>query len=338
LNRREILMAALAGKSTPRFPVLGPGGLINVITRTVLDRFGIPLPAAHYSGVMMAELAAATYDTVGFDNIGVPFCLTVEAEALGARVDIGDSTMLPRIIAFPDISMEELIANALPALLQHGRVPQVLRSIELLRDMRPGVPIIGNMAGPATLSASLIRPSAMIELVKNNPGLLNRLLEGIVSFLCAYAEAMVEKGASIIMIHEPAARSGSHMGFDLFHNVIPYFNELSRYAHLGGAKVFLHVCGGRMEQVKMCRETDADAYSFEAEVHPGEAHAILRKPIIGTVPASLVHYFPPEMVLEETLMAVQNGAAIMAPPCGLGLDIPFQNLRIMKEASHRFGV
>jgi MtaA/CmuA family methyltransferase len=338
LNRRDILMAALAGDSTPRFPVLGPGGLINVLTRTVLDRFGIPFPAAHYSGVMMAELAAAAYDMAGFDNIGVPLCLTVEAEALGAKVYIGDSTALPRIVAFPEIPMKEIIANSLSGLLQHGRVPQVLRSIELLNEMRPGIPIIGNIAGPATLAASLIRPSIMIELVNKDPGFLNRLLEGIVSFLCSYAEAMVEKGATIIMIHEPAARSGSYTGFDLFHNVLPYFNELSRYAHLGGAKVILHVCGGRMDQVRMCRETDADAYSFEAEVHPGEAHAILRKPIIGTVPSSLVDYFPPEMVLEETLMAVRNGACIMAPPCGLGLDTPFQNLRIMKEASHRFGV
>jgi [methyl-Co(III) methanol-specific corrinoid protein]:coenzyme M methyltransferase len=338
LNRREIVMAALAGEPTPRFPVLGPGGLINVVTRTVLDRFGIPLPAAHYSGVMMAELAAAAYDMVGFDNVGTPLCLTVEAEALGAKVDVGDGTALPRIVAFPELPTEDVIANALPALLNHGRVPQVLRSVELLRSMRPGIPIIGNMAGPTTLAASLIRPSSMIELVKRDPGFLNRLLEGIVSFLCAYAEAMVENGADIIMIHEPAARSGSYMGFDLFHNVLPYFNELSRYAHIGGAKVILHVCGGRMDQVRMCREAAVDAYSFEAEVDPGEAHAILHKPIIGTVPASLVHYFPPEMVLEETLMAVRNGATLMAPPCGLGLDTPFQNLRIMKEASHRFGV
>ncbi len=338
MNRREILMAALAGEPVPRFPVMGPGGLINVVTRTVLDRFGIPLPAAHYSGMMMAELAAAAYDVMGFDNVGVPLCLTVEAEVLGARVAIGDSTALPRIVAFPEIPMEDIIANALPGLLQHGRVPQVLRSIELLRGMRPGIPIIGNMAGPATLAASLIRPSLMIELLKRDASFLNRLLEGIISFLCAYAEAMVEKGADIIMIHEPAARSGSYMGFDLFFNVIPYFNELSRYAHLGGARVILHVCGGRTEHVKMCGETDVDAYSFEAEVNPGEAHALLHKPIIGTVPASLVHYFPPEMVLEETLMAVSNGAALMAPPCGLGLDTPFQNLRIMKEASHRFAV
>ncbi len=336
MKRREILMAALAGEPTPRFPVLGPGGLINVITRTAIDRFGIPLPAAHYSGVMMAELAAAAYDMAGFDNIGVPLCLTVEAEVLGSKVYIGDSTALPRIVAFPEISMEDIIDNALSGPLQHGRIPQVLRSLELLRDMRRGIPLIANVAGPATLAASLIRPSSMIELAKKDPGFLNRLLEGIVSFLCSYTEAMVEKGADIIMVNEPAARSGSYMGFDLFHNVLPYFNELSRYAHLGGAKVILHVCGGRMEQVKMCREADVDAYSFEAEVDPGEARAILRKPIIGTVPSSLVHYFPPEMVLEETLIAVRKGATLMTPPCGLGLDTPFQNLRIMKEASHRF--
>jgi len=337
LNRREILIAALEDRQIPRFPVLGPGGMINVVTRTVLDRFGIPLPAAHYSGVMMAELAAASYDMAGFDNIGVPFCLTVEAEVLGARVDIGDGTRLPRIIAFPQVPTDRIIADALPNLLKNGRVPQVLRSIELLRDMRPGVPIIGNMAGPATLAASLIRPSAMIDMVKKDPGFLNRLLEGIISFQCAYAEAMVENGADVIMIYEPAARAGSYMGFDLFLNVLPYLSELSRYAHLGGAKIILHVCGGRMEQVSMCRETEADAYSFEAEVDPGKARDILGKPIVGTVPASLMHYFPPEMVLEETLLAVRNGATLMTPPCGLGLDTPFENLRIMKEASHRFG-
>jgi [methyl-Co(III) methanol-specific corrinoid protein]:coenzyme M methyltransferase len=338
LNRRELLKAALAGEPTHRFPVIGPGGLINVINRSILDRMGVPLPAAHYSGMMMAELAAAALDMVGFDNVGVPLCLTVEAEALGAKVAMGDGTVLPHIVAFPEISVEEIIANALPALLNHGRLPQVLRAVELLHHMKPDVPVFGNMTGPATLVSSLIRPSELINLVKKDPGFLDRLLEGIVSFQCAYAEALVEHGADVIMIHEPAARSGSYMGFDLFNNVLPYLNELSKYAELGGAKLILHVCGGRMEQVQMCRETQMDAYSFEAEVDPGEAHAILGKPIVGTVPASLVHYFPPEMVLEETLMVVQRGAAMVAPPCGLGLETPFQNLRIMKEASHRFRV
>lgn len=336
MNKRELLMAVLSGEPTDRFPVLGPGGSINVITRTILDRLGIPLPAAHYSGAMMAELAAAGHDMAGFDNVGVPLCLTVEAEVLGAKVDMGDGAVLPHIVSFPDLSLNQIITHAVPALMNHGRVPQVLRAVELLSSMRPNVPTIGNIAGPATLTASLIRPSAILDLVNQSPDLLNRLFEGITSFLCAYTEALVESGADVIMIHEPAARLGSYMGFDLFVNVIPYLNELSRYAQLGGARLIMHVCGGKFEHVRAARETQMDAYSFEADVDPGEAARLLGKPVVGTIPASMVNYFPPEMVLEETLMVVQRGAAIVSPPCGLGLDTPFQNLRIMKEASLRF--
>jgi len=336
LNKKELLISALNGQPTYRFPVIGPGGSINILNRTVIDRMGIPLPTAHYSGAMMAELAAAGHDMVGFDNVGVPLCLTVEAEVLGAKVDMGDNAMLPRVVSFPELGTEALIAHAVPALLNHGRVPQVIRAVELLRRMRPGVPVIGNIAGPATLAAYLVRPSAMIDMVKERPELLNRLFEGITSFLCAYAEALMDSGADVLMIHEPAARAESYMGFDLMVNVIPYLNELSRYAQLGGAKLILHVCGGRFEHVRTMREAQMDAYSFESEVDPGEAHKLLEKPIIGTIPASLLDYFPPEMVLEETLMAVRRGASMISPPCGLGLDTPFQNLRIMKEASHRF--
>ncbi|MDY6794764.1 MAG: uroporphyrinogen decarboxylase family protein [Actinomycetota bacterium] len=336
MNQRELLLSVISGEPAYRFPVIGPGGLINIINRTILDRLGIPLPAAHYSGAMMAELAAAGHDMEGFDNVGVPLCLTVEAEVLGAKVDMGDTMVLPRIVSYPELNIEDIIANALPALLNHGRVPQVLRAVELLRGMRPGVPILGNIAGPATLAASLVRPTAMIELVQKGPDVLNRLFEGIISFLCAYVEALVDNGADIIMVHEPVARSSPYMGFDLFINVLPYMNELSKYAQLGGAKLILHICGGRFEHVRAVREAQMDAYSFEADVDPGEAREVLKKPIIGTVPASMVNYFPPEMVLEETLMAIQRGASMMCPPCGLGLDTPFQNLRIMKEASRRF--
>ncbi|MEJ5186825.1 MAG: uroporphyrinogen decarboxylase family protein, partial [Candidatus Geothermincolales bacterium] len=104
LERREVLLAALRAEPTPRFPVIGPGGAINVLTRHVLERFNITLPAAHYSGVLMAELASAVGDMIGFDNNGVPFCLTVEAEVLGAKVDMGNGTTLPRISAYPDVS------------------------------------------------------------------------------------------------------------------------------------------------------------------------------------------------------------------------------------------
>lgn len=338
MDRRELLFHVLDGGKPPRFPVLGPGGLINVINFTILDRLGIPLPAAHYSGAMMAELAAAGHDMEGFDCVGVPLCLTAEAEVLGAKVDMGDGTYLPRVVAFPVLTLREIIDQAVPALLNHGRIPHVLRAVELLRRMRPRVPVVASIAGPATLVASLIRPSGIMDLTKESPSLLNELFEGITSFLCAYVEALVENGADVIFIHEPAARAKSYLGLDLLVNVIPYLNELSRYARLGGARLIMHVCGGDVTHVDTLRETDMDAYSFDPDIDPGQAARVLKKPVIGTVPPSIVNHFPPEMVLEETLLAVKRGASIICPPCGLGLDTPLENLRIMAEASRRFSV
>lgn len=338
LERREVLLAALRAEPTPRFPVIGPGGAINVLTRHVLERFNITLPAAHYSGVLMAELASAVGDMIGFDNNGVPFCLTVEAEVLGAKVDMGNGTTLPRISAYPDVSPRELAESVPPTPLNRGRIPQVLRAVELLRKMRPHVPVMGNITGPATLVSYLVSPTTLLDLMRRDPQFLHRLLEVLVSFLCSYAEALVERGAEIIVIHEPVGKMGTYVGIDLFSNVLPYLNEVARYIHLGGAYLILHLCGSRKEMINACREAHVDVFSFDPEVDPGEASSFLAKPVVGTVPPSLVRYFPPEMVLEEVLLTVRRGASLISPPCGLGLDTPFANLRIMKEASYRFKV
>jgi [methyl-Co(III) methanol-specific corrinoid protein]:coenzyme M methyltransferase len=338
LERREVLLAALRGEPTPRFPVMGPGGSINVLTRHVLERFHVALPSAHYSGVLMAELASAVGDMVGFDNNGVPFCLTVEAEVLGARVDMGNGNTLPRISAYPDLSPRELAESVPPTPLNKGRIPQVLRAVGLLRKMRPHVPVVGNLTGPATLVSYLVRPTILLDLMRREPGFLHHLLEELVSFLCAYAEALVDQGSEVLVIHEPVGKMGAYVGIDLFSNVLPYLNEVARYAHLGGAYLVLHLCGSRKEMITACREAHVDAFSFDPEVDPGEASSFLSKPVVGTVPPSLVRYFPPEMVLEEVLLTVRRGASLISPPCGLGLDTPFANLRIMKEASYRFRV
>lgn len=338
LDRREVLLAALRSEPTTRFPVIGPGGSINVLTRHVLERFQVALPSAHYSGVLMAELAAAVGDMVGFDNNGVPFCLTVEAEVLGAKVDLGNGSTLPRISAYPDLSPRELAESIPPTPLNRGRIPQVIRAVGLLKKIRPHVPVMASMTGPASLVSYLVRPTVLLELMREDPRFLHHLLEELVSFLCVYAEALVDHGAEVIVIHEPVGKMGTYVGIDLFSNVLPYLNEVARYAHLGGAFLILHLCGSRKDMITACREAHVDAFSFDPEVDPGEARAFLGKPVVGTVPPSLVRYFPPEMVLEEVLLTVRRGASLISPPCGLGIDTPFANLRIMKEASYRFRI
>ena len=54
--------------------------------RTDADRSDY-LPQAHTDAAMMSGLAKAVYEQGCFENYGVPFCMTIEAEEMGAKVD-----------------------------------------------------------------------------------------------------------------------------------------------------------------------------------------------------------------------------------------------------------
>ena len=58
------------------------------------------LPEAHHDARQMAELAKAVYEQGCFENYGVPFCMTVEAEEMGAKVDMGTKVYEPHVVEY----------------------------------------------------------------------------------------------------------------------------------------------------------------------------------------------------------------------------------------------
>ena len=98
-----------------------------------------------------------------------------------------------------------------------------------------------------------------------------------------------------------------------------------------GARIIVHVCGNASRILERLRQVDANAFAFDSEVDVKTASAILEKPVVGCVKPSLINHFPPEMVLEETLISIQKGArphlpALRARP-GRALTEPEDHLR-----------
>jgi uroporphyrinogen-III decarboxylase len=79
------LKKALARRSVDRPPCICPGGMMNMVTRELMERSGFFWPEAHTNPSLMAALAAEAHTAGCFENYGLPFCMTVEAEALGSR-------------------------------------------------------------------------------------------------------------------------------------------------------------------------------------------------------------------------------------------------------------
>ena len=86
----NLLAGTLHGEKSYRPPCICPGGMMNMLTTEAMDLCHTYWPEAHSDPSLMARLAAAPFSAGLFDNIGVPFCMTVEAEAMGSAVDLGN--------------------------------------------------------------------------------------------------------------------------------------------------------------------------------------------------------------------------------------------------------
>ena len=97
LTPKERLLRSLAKKKVDRHPVICPGGMMNAALVEIMQKSGHTLPEAHHVDSLMRELAYDVEENTGFENFGIPFCMTVEAEALGSPIDFGTLSCEPKI-------------------------------------------------------------------------------------------------------------------------------------------------------------------------------------------------------------------------------------------------
>ena len=125
MTEKERLFRVLHGEQTDRPPCICPGGMMNMITADVMDRCGAGWPEAHTQAAQMADLALANYENGCFENVGVPFCMTTEAEAMGAEITLGTRFYEPHVTGYVIHSVEEweTLKEIQP---DSGRIPVVL--------------------------------------------------------------------------------------------------------------------------------------------------------------------------------------------------------------------
>ena len=133
-----------------------------MITSELMDTTNAPWPAAHSDPRLMAELAEASVTAQCFENYGLPFCMTVEVEAMGAQVDMGTHEREPHVTGYAIDSVKQWHEVA-PLNAEKGRAATVLEAIRLLKKKDANIPIVGNLTGPISLATSLMEPSTFYK-------------------------------------------------------------------------------------------------------------------------------------------------------------------------------
>ena len=221
MTPKERLMAAAAMQTLDRPPCICPGGMMNMMFRDIMEKTGCLWPEAHSDPEKMAGLAAGLYDAGGFENYGVPFCMTVEAEAMGARVEMGDLLCEPHVVDSPLENIKDW-RTLTPLTADAGRVPVVLQAIRLLKARDDGVPVIGNINGPTSVSGELIAMEKLLPAMLKDPESVHGLMGFVADQLIAYGRLMLEAGADFICLSEPSG-TGEVVGPKYFREfTVPY--------------------------------------------------------------------------------------------------------------------
>ncbi|MBI5444982.1 MAG: methylcobamide--CoM methyltransferase [Deltaproteobacteria bacterium] len=333
MTPKERLLRVLRKEPVDRPPVICTGGMMNAAIVEVMERTGHTLPEAHFDDGLMAALAGEVTDATGFENLGLPFCMTVEAELLGSEIEYGSLACEPKIAreVFPSVAKVEF--RDVHALVRSGRIPTVAAAAERLASGRPELPVIASLTGPVSTAASIVDPLTFLKELRKDPDNAHRVLAYVTELLAGFARAVLEAGATVVAVGDPTA-TGEILGPKMFEAyAVRYLNDLIDRIHALGAPIIVHICGDLSGVKPLLPRLRSDALSTDALVSlRGLKAEYPQLTTMGNVSTYLVQSGAPEKVAKRARELVRDGVDIISPACGLSTSTALANVAALTAA------
>ena len=338
ITEKERLKQILASGDSDRPACICPGGMMNMIIADLMERAGAGWPQAHTDPTQMAKLAAASFEAGCFENVGVPFCMTVEAETLGAKIAMGTKYFEPHVAEYVIESVSQW-DRLTPGNFQEGRAKVTLEAIKQLKESFPHVPIVGNVTGPVSTASSLMEPTVFYKELRKKNEEAHRFMRFVTEQITSFANAQLLAGADIIAVSDPSG-TGEILGPSLFDEfAVTYINALLDGLVHEKMGTIVHICGQMKSVYKQVSKIGSDVLSFDSIVPMKEAKTNLPgRLLMGNVSTYALEFGTTNKVMELTGLCAASGADILSPACGLGTKTPIRNVRAMLQELKRRAV
>lgn len=244
------------------------GDNLEEIPESIVLRTGLNFPEVHTKGEYMA-LLSKELKKYRKDNIcRVPFCVTVEAEALGACIKLGNSKIGPRVENYIFNSIEDM-KTIKEITLGNGRIKEVLKAVKILNDQ--GEITVLSIEGPFTISASLIDSSLIYKAIRKNRDLIDSFMKVIEDSIVKYIKEGIKCGAKIISYGDPVGALdivGPKIYKDISGKIT--YNILKRIENeLDGA--IIHLCGKTSTALESLEFIELEPIKYEEELTYGQS-------------------------------------------------------------------
>ncbi|GAA0704586.1 methylcobamide--CoM methyltransferase [Paraclostridium ghonii] len=166
----------------------------------IINNSNLSFPNLHTNAKDIASISKSLKKYRKDTLCKIPFCTTVEAEAFGAYINLGDEKNCPRIKDYAFSSLEEL-TNLENIDFEKGRIKEVLESIKILSFENETVTL--NVCGPMTIISLLIDLKYFYKGLRKNRDSIDKLMKVIEDNIVNYIIKGYENGAKVISYSDP---------------------------------------------------------------------------------------------------------------------------------------
>ncbi len=237
------------------------GREVEIIPDEILEKLNISFEDGNKDAFKMAVLSKILRENKSRTYCTIPFCHTVEAEALGSTV-IFDERVGNRIekYSIDNISLIEFI----PSIdLVSGRIAEVLKAIKKLKEMDERVCL--NITGPISLATSIMDSRLFYKALRKDRETANRLLNLIEDSIVAYILEGINQGADIVSFADPTGTIDI-VGPKVYEEISgkSTYNILKRIENQLGDTI-VHLCGKTSTSLEAIGLLEIDRIKVEGE-------------------------------------------------------------------------
>ncbi|HEX7551404.1 MAG TPA: MtaA/CmuA family methyltransferase [Candidatus Methylomirabilis sp.] len=328
MNGVDRFLRVLKQQPVDRAPVVG---VTSVVTVDLMRQMGTRWPDAHHDPEQMVRAGAAAHVVCGLESVKVPFDMAVEAGALGADIDYGTDTALPKIRAPRFATPDEFVFGE--DLLARGRFPVVLEAIRIARrQYGETVPIISSVLGPFTISGCLFGVETLLIWMIEEPEKLQAAMATATRLVARYIREQFNAGSHVVQMGEPTASGDLISPTQYLEYVAPHHHELAAGTDL---PLITHICGNITRHLPHLASTGLRGVSFDVktDIQAARAHLKGKAALIGYVPTSLLLDGSPEEVHAVARQCLREGVDALNAGCAVAPDTPLDNIRAMIAAA-----
>ena len=269
MQNLQRILSALKHEPVDRIPVTG---FLTSLTVELMERCGYSWYQTHYDAEKLVELAAAAHNHWGLETLKFPFDMTVEAEALGGKIDTSSLDTLTQLIAHLYEEPEELTFDR--NLLTKCRIPLVLKAITTAKTRYDGkAAVVSSIVGPFTLGTRLFGMDNFLLWAIAEPDKAQAAMERLTQLCIMSAGEQATAGCDVVLIGE-AASSGDLISSETYRDIImPYHRELSNSLNVPSV---MHICGNITGHLPCIAESGMTAISLDGKTDVAKAFEALK--------------------------------------------------------------